>query len=108
MNLIYSKNEFNIYKSNDDGYIVHNTKKKFADGHSHIRTFNQSRYIVEMVTHKIVPNHLSIYLLTSLIRISNDEIYQEKIQGLIDSKKNRGQRFYTNNMKNKYKFQRNS
>ena len=77
MNLIYSKNEFNIYKSNDDGYIVHNTKKKFADGHSHIRTFN-------------------------------DEIYQEKIQGLIDSKKNRGQRFYTNNMKNKYKFQRNS
>lgn len=91
MNLIYSKNEFNIYKSNDDGYIVHNTKKKFADGHSHIRTFNQS-----------------IYLLTSLIRISNDEIYQEKIQGLIDSKKNRGQRFYTNNMKNKYKFQRNS
>ena len=107
MNLIYSKNEFNIYKSNDGGYIVHNVKKKFADGHSHIKTFDQSKYIVNMVIHKKMPDHLSIYLLTSMIRISDDKVYQEKIKMLIDSKKNRGQRVYTNNMKSKYKFQRN-
>lgn len=58
MNLIYSKNEFNIYKSNDDGYIVHNTKKKFADGHSNIRTFNQSRYIDKWLH---IKEYLTIY-----------------------------------------------
>lgn len=93
-NQIYSKNEFIIIKVGNE-YVVINRNKDFKNGHSHIKNFNTAKYIIDMVIHKRIPNHLPIYLLISLLRISDDDDYKTKIQDLIDVKNNRNQK-YTN------------
>ena len=88
MNQIYTKENF-VIVGMDKEYIVINKNKKFKYGHTHIRNFKTAKYLVDMVTHRRMPNHLPIYLLVSLRRLSDDEVYTHKITGLIESKKNR-------------------
>ena len=73
---------FNIYSNKDGSYIVHNTHKEFANGHTHINNYNTCKYIIYLVLYKRLPkkNHLSLYLIDSLIRISDDEPYTNKIK----------------------------
>ncbi|PXV88461.1 hypothetical protein C8E03_108188 [Lachnotalea glycerini] len=96
MRMIYSKFGFNIYRS-CDGYIVHNTKKEFKYGHTHLDSFNTAKYIIDMVHYERIPGHLSIYLLISLSRVSNDEIYRDKILSLVEQKKTKKQNYYNVN-----------
>ena len=85
---VYAKKNFSIIDM-DEGYIVINKNKKFKSGHTHVRNFKTAKYLVDMVLHKRMPNHLPVYLLVSLKRISDDEAYIRKIAGLIENKKNR-------------------
>lgn len=96
MKQIYSKDEFKMYQSADDGFIVHNTKKDFEDGHTHLKSFNQAKYLIDMVRWKRVPHHLSEYLLRSLIRISDDEKYQLEVLELLESKKAKDKQSHVN------------
>lgn len=88
INQIYTKEEFVIVKM-DTEYIVINKNKKFKNGHTHIRNFKTAKYLIDMIIFRRIPNHLPIYLLVSLKRLSDDEIYTHKINGLIESKNNR-------------------
>lgn len=88
MVLIYKKKNFNIY-SHKDIYIVHNTKKEFAEGHTHIRSFKSSKFIIDLSIHKSIPRHLNRYFLVSLLRLSDDKEYSEKLKKIIDSIDNR-------------------
>ena len=67
----------NIYSDRTGSYVVHNTKKEFSQGHTHINNFNTAKYIAYLVIYKKLPknNHLSIYLIDSVIRLSNDHKY---------------------------------
>lgn len=40
---IFQRKEYSIYKCSD-GYVVHNTNKIFATGHTHVSTFIKLRY----------------------------------------------------------------
>lgn len=86
MRLQYTKHNFNIYKA-PDGFIVHNIKKNFEDGHTHLQSFNTGKYLIELAFHKSIPRHLDRYHLISLIRISDDEEYQRKVEELLKNKK---------------------
>lgn len=88
MVLIYKKKNFNIY-SYKDIYIVHNTKKEFSKGHTHIRSFKSSKFIIDLSIHKSIPRHLNKYFLVSLLRLSNDDIYSEKLRNIIKSLENK-------------------
>lgn len=77
-NQIYRNRQFKIYKTLE-GYIVHNSEKSFKCGHTHIKDFNTAKYLVYLSVHKIIPKHLSRYLLVSLIRLSNDMEYTDKV-----------------------------
>ncbi len=92
-NQVYSKNEFIIIQVSR-GYIIVNRRKKFGEGHTHIRTFKTAKYLVDLALHYSMPYNLSPYLLTSLTRITESEIYKQKILDLIANKKNRGPRRY--------------
>lgn len=86
---------FNIYSNMNGGYIVHNTKKEFQDGHTHINNFKTAKYIAYLALYKKMPknNHLSDYLIESVIRISDDNVYIHKIKHLREineSKKKKG------------------
>ena len=67
----------NIYSDKSGSYVVHNTKKEFSDGHTHINNYKTAKYIAYLVIYKKMPknNHLSIYLIDSVIRLSNDRKY---------------------------------
>lgn len=86
MNQIYSKKGFIVFRVSD-GFIVHNVKKEFKEGHTHIMNYNTAKHMIDLVSHKSIPHHLSKYLLTSLIRLSDDEEYQRKVEMLLMNKK---------------------
>lgn len=79
MNQIYRKKSFIVFRASD-GYIIHNTEKSFKKGHTHIKNVNTAKYIVSLAAKKILPKHLSDYLLVSLLRLANDDIYTAKIE----------------------------
>lgn len=86
MNQIYSKKGFIVFRVGD-GFIVHNTSKAFEEGHTHIMNYNTAKHIIDLVSHKSIPHHLSRYLLTSLVRLSDDEEYRNKVNSLLYNKR---------------------
>lgn len=83
---VYKKKNFEIY-GYKNAYIIYNKNKPFETGHSHIKSFKTAKYIINLAIHKTVPKHLSIYLYESLLRISSDNIYKQKIRRKIDEEK---------------------
>lgn len=77
---IYKKKYFNLY-SNQEGYIIHNTHKEFQKGHTHINNYNTAKFLINLALYKTVPDkNMSNYLYQSLIRISSDQAYINKIR----------------------------
>ena len=70
-----------IYSNMHNGYIVHNTKKEFHNGHTHINNFSTAKYVAYLAMYKRLPKkkHLSLYLIDSVIRISDDSAYINKM-----------------------------
>ena len=85
-NQIYSNRHFKIYTTYE-GFIVHNARKPFKYGHTHIDKFSTAKYLTKLAYSRTVPKHLSAYLLVSLIRISDDKEYQDKLRKVL-SKEN--------------------
>lgn len=71
---------YNIYSDKKGSYIVHNTKKEFAKGHTHINNFNTAKYLATLALKKKVPTRLGKYQLVSLIRISDSKTYKIKLR----------------------------
>lgn len=84
-NIIYSNKGYNIYRLKPGAFIVHNTRKPFESGHTHINNYNTAKYVIDMSCNKLIPKkHLSRYLIQSIIRISDDKDYIDKIQKLLE------------------------
>lgn len=72
---VYKLKYFNMYSNKKGEFIVHNTHKKFKNGHTHLNNYNTAKYIIQLAIHKSIPHTKSIYLIDSLIRVSNDSGY---------------------------------
>lgn len=68
-----------LYSKKEDKYIVYNQNKEFEHGHTHVRTLKQAQYICDCVKKHKVPNKVNKYFIISLIRISTDKKYIEKL-----------------------------
>ncbi|MGL5718857.1 MAG: hypothetical protein ACRCX2_37995 [Paraclostridium sp.] len=79
---IYSKKEYNIYKV-DNSFIIHNTKKDFKAGHTHIKGFEMAKVLVDCSIKNKLPRTRNSYLLKSLIRISNSKDFIDRVNKLI-------------------------
>ena len=82
---IYKKKYYCIYSSskNSRAYIVHNKHKDFSSGHTHINNYKTAKFIIDMSLTKTVPTtKVSDYIIDSIIRISEDKSYIEKLQKL--------------------------
>ena len=85
---IYKKKNFKIYDcGNNKDYIIHNTSLEFKDHHTHVKNFNTCKFLIDLSIHKSIPNHLSDYLIVSLIRLTSDSNYKFKLESLLNSKK---------------------
>lgn len=82
MNRIYKNKQFNLYQYGRE-YIIHNTYGNFSDHHSHINNYKTAKFLINLALHKTVPKKpISEYLINSLIRISTDKIYIDKLEKL--------------------------
>lgn len=87
MNTIYSKRHFNIYSVNNQEFIVHNTKLPFENHHTHINRFSTAKYLINVSLYKSIPKRLSNYLIISLIRLTDDDEYIEKLRFMLEQNK---------------------
>lgn len=73
---------YNIYSDKNGHYIIHNTRKEFSKGHTHIDNYKTAKYITYLSLYKKIPKgkRLSNYLLDSIIRISTDKNYIKEIE----------------------------
>ncbi len=89
MVVIYKKKNFKIYDAGTN-YIVHNTRLNFKEHHTHIKNFHTCKFLIDMSIHESIPEkHLSDYLLVSLIRLSNNKVYINKLNHILDDNKER-------------------
>lgn len=87
---VYENRGFIILKVKSKGkigYIIHNTNKPFEKGHSHLKSFEMAKVIINNVICEKKPKTSNIYLLESHIRLSNSGKYINYINGLIEIKK---------------------
>lgn len=78
---IYKNKQYCIYSNGRDAYIVHNKNKDFEIGHTHIANYHTAKYIINLSLHNTIPNkNIGNYLLESLIRISDNDDYVQKIK----------------------------
>lgn len=81
-NPVIFKYEFAIYKVGN-GYIIHNRNKDFSKGHSHQKRLNTCISIAKLVHRQQMPRNHSKWFLESIIRVSNNKEYIEKIKDLM-------------------------
>ena len=79
----------NIYSDSNGNFIVHNTRKEFSVGHSHLKSYNTAKYVAYLVAHSKIPkkHHLSDYLYQSVIRVSSNKNYITKMKIMWEEEK---------------------
>lgn len=71
-----------------------------GDKHTHLKSLSVCNSVISNVVNQKIPRDSSIYILKSLIRLSNDEKYIGKVQELITTKERKGKKqFYFNPIK---------
>ena len=83
---IFQRKEYSIYKASD-GYIVHNTNKPFEKGHTHVHSFNKAKSIVDLCIRKKLPNTPRAWEIESLMRITNNNTYYNKLRDMLEGLK---------------------
>ena len=87
MNRVYKKRHYNLYQFGNE-YIIHNTRKDFNIGHTHINNYKTAVFLIDLSLHKSVPRHICNYFLESLCRISDDKKYIQKLKLIIKQREN--------------------
>lgn len=75
---IFQRKEYSIYRCSD-GFVVHNTNKKFKNGHTHVSNFYKAKILVIMAIKREIDDKLSKRDIQSLIRLTNDNRYRNKL-----------------------------
>lgn len=78
---IYKRKNYAIYKVSS-GYIIHNLNKKFKEGHTHVKNFHKAKSLIDLAVRKKLPNSMNKWEISSLIRITDDVSYRNKLEGV--------------------------
>lgn len=87
----YHKDNFIIFNA-DGGIVVYNTDKDFDKGHTHLKSFKAGRDAINFVLRQKIPSRASNYYLRSLVRLSTNSRYINKIEDLIKVRKQKGKK----------------
>ena len=80
---IFQRKEYSIYKAKD-GYIIHNTNGNFKNHHTHVRSFNKAKSIVDLCIRKKLPNTPKKWEIESLMRLTRNNAYYNKLRDLLE------------------------
>ncbi|WP_195929348.1 hypothetical protein [Clostridium sp. 1001270J_160509_D11] len=75
---VFQRKEYSIYRAGD-GFIIHNTNKDFKIGHTHVSNFYKAKILVIMAIKREIDDKLSERDIESLIRLTNDNRYRNKL-----------------------------
>lgn len=85
------------------GYRIESTENGFritlddgSDRHTHLKSKHFCKKLIDYVVDRKVPTRVGNYVLESCIRLSDDENYIQKIEELLDVRKNKTKQFYYN------------
>ena len=95
---IYQRKEY-VILSVKRGYVVYNIEKKFKEGHSHLKSFNMAKTLIDNCINNKIPKTRNLYLLESHIRVTNNEKYKKLIEELISTRGSKEQINYRNKRK---------
>ena len=79
--VVYRRKEYIIIKARKD-YIVINTKCKNEFNHSHTLFFNYAKSLIDLCVRKKIPTRHDRRTIESLMRLSRDNKYIEKLRKL--------------------------
>lgn len=83
--IIYKRKEYVIYDAKC-GYVAHNTRKEFKDGHSHFDSLETAKMVIDWCVNKMVPPNTSRYMIISLIRLTRNYKYKNRLQNALYNK----------------------
>lgn len=78
---IYTRKEYAIYRVKN-GYIIHNRKLKFDEGHTHIFKYDKAKSLIDLAVRKKLPNTPRKWEIESLMRVTNNNTYRNKLRDL--------------------------
>ena len=90
---VYEKCGYIILKVKK-GYIVYNTNKVFSEGHTHIRSFSMAKTLIDNCIKHKKPKSSNPYIITSHIRVANDDKYIKMLEELLRAKKDPKDKYY--------------
>ena len=91
--LIYKDGPYQVKKSKRD-YILINTKGSY-ENHGHLKRFKTCKKVISLLKREIVPQ--SKYLRGTVLRVSTNEKYIEKVK--IKIEKDKQKQYYFNSQK---------
>ena len=80
---IFQRKEYSIYRVKD-GFIIHNTNGNFKNHHTHVRSFNKAKSIVDLCIRKKIPNTPRKWEIESLMRLTRNNAYYNKLRDLLE------------------------
>lgn len=69
------------------GYVVYNQNKTFKEGHTHIKSYNMTKTIIDNCINRKRPKTKNTYLIESHIRLSRDCKYINQLKELLENNK---------------------
>lgn len=81
MTICYRRHNYVIYTNHHNGFIIHNTRKPFKNGHTHVNNYKTAKFILDIVDHQTIPNKkVSYYIIQSCIRICDVYAFKKQLQ----------------------------
>lgn len=88
---VYQESHYKVYRAGND-YIVHHSKYEFGDWHTHLKSLNVAKQVISCLIKRRMPKTRNEYVLTSLVRLSDDPKYKSRIIGMIESRRQKGKK----------------
>lgn len=90
--IVYQQEEYVVFRGNDSDYIVYNTNKPFKRGHSHLKSKRRAKEVINNSIRKSFPLHWSNYFIHTMIRLTTDSNYKERLEKLRETRKRKGRK----------------
>ena len=93
--ILYEVGQYVLFHTKRD-YVVYNKNKSFKSGHAHLNNKNAAIKIMDLAYQKKVPFNLDIYRLKSILRITDDEKYLNRVESVLAKRIETKKKLYLN------------
>lgn len=103
LEIVYERSNYVVYRGNKnkDGFIIYNKNKPFNKGHTHLKSLNKCKKVIDNMISKNFPLSWSNFFIVSMLRLSDDKEFSKKLRVLHKTRLKKGKkRSYKNVPKN--------